>query len=447
MLPALLYLPPMQKWLIILSLIAFSCKSNQQKAQAQEKPGEEKLRNLTEEEQRLYSAGFTYFMDTMLNTKGFSGGILVAKNGHILYEHYQGNSDASQSLPINDSTPFHVASTSKTFTGHAILQLLQQGKLQLTDTLGQFFPDFPYPGITVQHLLTHTSGLQNYAYFFEKMGWSKKQIATNRDVLDFMIAKKPPLAYPTGKRFNYCNTNFVLLALIVEELSGEAFPAYVQEHIFKPAGMNHSYVFSISDTGRYTPSFKGRSIYKFDYLDAIYGDKNVYTTCRDLMKYDAAIRNHVLLDSSTYALAWVPFQSDRHSSADTSEHYGLGWRLKVWSNGNKIVYHNGWWHGNNSVFQRLIQDTAVIIVTGNVYNRNIYKTPRAANFFRPYYDQINKVQVEEAAETTEPTVTTKEPAHTEKKAIIKMKQPAKKQIAVKAPAKKQPEKKPARKKS
>lgn len=386
----------MHKFFFIISIFFISCKSDQQKAQAQE------LNNLEQVPIKNYHDSISYYMDTLLNNMGFSGGILVAKNDTVLYEHYQGKYDAAQQMAINDSTPFHVASTSKTFTSHAILQLMQQGKLKLTDTLQQFFPSFPYHGITIKHLLNHISGLQDYAVFFPKYGWSKKHIATNDDVLKFMISKKPPLANPMGK-FVYCNTNFALLALVVEKITGQKFPEYVKEHIFKPAGMKHTFILNITNKSRYLPSFhSNKKIYDFGYLDAIYGDKNVYTTCRDMMQYDAAIRNHTLLDSATYEMAWEPLQYDGHySKSDSIEHYGLGWRLKVWPNGNKIVYHNGWWHGNNSIFQRVYQDTLVIIVTGNVFNRRIYHAPHVANYFRPYYKHIN---IEEEPETNSNTV-------------------------------------------
>ena len=387
----------MLKWFVIISVLALSCKSNEQKVRAQYINN---LRQMPAGEIKVLGDSIGYFMDTLLNNTGFSGGILVAKNGTVLYEHYQGFSDVAQSTPINDSTPFHVASTSKTFTSTAILQLLQQGKISLSDSLEQIFPGFPYKGITIKHLLSHISGLQNYAYFFPKFGWDKKRIATNTDVLDFMISKKPPLTHPVGSKFEYCNTNFVLLALIVEKISGQTFPDYAKEKIFLPAGMKNTFVFGINDTARYLPSFKAnKKIYSFDYLDAIYGDKNVYTTCRDLMQYDTAIRGHIFLDSATHEMAWQPQQPDHHYR-DSSEFYGLGWRLKIWPGGNKIVYHNGWWHGNNSIFQRLYQDTAVIIITGNVFNRRIYHAPHIANIFKPYYEDINYQREVNEADST-----------------------------------------------
>lgn len=333
-----------------------------------------------------YNGAITSYMDLKLNKKGFSGGILIVKNDQVLYEHYQGFADAAHKIPITDTTPFHVASTSKTFTSHAIFQLIEESKISLLDTINKFFPGFPYQGITIKNLLSHTTGLANYANFMSLNNWDKKQVATNNDMLQIIVRDKPKLEFPTGSHFSYCNTNFALLALIVEKVTGIPFPQYIKENIFDKVGMKHSYIMSINTMDRYTPSFNYRNVpYGFEFIDAIYGDKNVYTTCTDLKRYDSAIRNRVLLDAVSYDQMWQPLSPDRHSH-NSFEYYGLGWRLKIWPNGNRIVYHNGWWHGNNSLFQRLIMDTAIMIITGNKFDRNIYSAAHAANIFRPYYD-------------------------------------------------------------
>src|SRR5205823_6787729 len=134
-----------------------------------------------------------------------------------------------------------------------------------------YFPAFPFPTITIRNLLNHTSGLRNYAYFFPLAKWNPKVVATNRDVLDVIINSKPPLEFPTGSRFHYSNTNFSLLALLVEEISKLPFPDYVQQYIFNPAGMTHSYILNIRNKDRYMPSFTGGGrLYDFEYLDAIF---------------------------------------------------------------------------------------------------------------------------------------------------------------------------------
>ena len=293
-----------------------------------------------------------------------------------------------------------MASTSKTFTSTSVLQLESRGLLSLGDSLQKFWSDFPYQGITVRNLLNHSSGIPDYANFLPKYGWDKKVTATNWDVLNTITNKYPSLDFKTGSRFKYCNTNFVLLALLVEKLSGLSFPFYVKENIFDVAGMKDSYVLSPFNRGDYMPSFtaKGR-MYNFDYLDGLYGDKNVYTTCRDLLKYDSAIRVGALLDPLAFEKAWEPnFRDTKYD--EPWEYYGLGWRLKVFENNLKIPYHNGWWHGSNAVFQRLVADTAVIIVTGNRMNRKIYSSAKAANTFRTYYpDSLLQTMGEETEST------------------------------------------------
>lgn len=371
-----------------LLLALYACKST-----AREKvltADDFSYRILDTSEVNRYRDYLSYYFDTLLNYRGFSGGILVAKNGQILYEHYQGDVFGDGRSPINDSTPFHIASTSKTFTSTAILQLLQQGRLSLDDTVTHYFSDFPYRQVTIRHLLTHSSGIPNYANFLPRYGWSKKKVISNRELLDVIVAKKPPLEFAVGSRFRYCNTNFVLLALIVEQVSGLTFPEYLQQNIFQVAGMRHSYVLTHNNQEDYMPSWSesGR-IFNFEYLDGLYGDKNVMTTCRDLLKYDEALRKGKLVKPELLAHAWQPNYKDG-SHPEYYEYYGLGWRLKVFNNNLKIPYHNGWWHGNNAVFQRIVADTAVVIVTGNRFNRRIYASAKVANLFRPYfYDSLD----------------------------------------------------------
>lgn len=365
------------------------------------KAPEPAYRALAPEELVRYNFSLAHFFDSLLLRQGFSGGILVAKNGQVLYEHYQGFADGGRADSITEITPFHVASTSKTFTSTAIMQLVQQGKINLDDTLGRFFPQFPYEGITVRNLLNHSSGIPYYVNLFGRYKWDKREMATNSDILYLLYANRPALEFTTGSRFKYCNTNFALLALIVEKASGQFFPDYVQDSIFNKCGMSNSYVVSHENPGDFLPSWTAsKRVYNFDTFDAIYGDKNVFTTCRDLLKYDSCIRENVLLNPSSYEQVWTPYFQDKHYE-DSIEHYGLGWRLKIFDETLKIPYHNGWWHGNNSVFQRLIADTAVIIVTGNQFNRRIYQSAKAANIFRPYYDR-DELHEDAAAEDNLP---------------------------------------------
>ncbi|MDR6340259.1 CubicO group peptidase (beta-lactamase class C family) [Filimonas zeae] len=305
----------------------------------------------------------------------FNGSVLVAKNGEVVFEDYRGYADFRTKEPISANTPFHLASVSKTFTGTTVMRLWEQGRLALDDTLQHFFPELPYHGITVRMLLCHRSGLPNYLYFFDSC-WNKKTKATNVDVLNFMVAHKPRLDNTPNRNFHYCNTNYVLLAMIIEKITGMAYPQYMKDSVFTPLGMTHSFVFSIKDTSQYVPTYIGNRPYPMDHLDCTYGDKNIYSTVQDMYLWDKALYEHRFVKQSTLDTAFIPQSNERRSM----HNYGLGWRLFT-NPADTIIYHNGKWHGTNTSFTRLVKDTAVIIVLGNRYNRNIYQSKRMANIF------------------------------------------------------------------
>lgn len=343
----------------------------------------------------------------LLANKGFNGSILVAKNGEVLFEDYKGFSNFKTKEPITPNTPFHLASVSKTFTGMAIMKLREQGKLSLDNTVNDFFPTFPYQNITVQQLLNHRSGLNNYVYFMVdrkvetyrvknkkgrwvrrtrtiKMPALKPGLLTNQDMLDYMIKYRPdPIAGP-DRVFRYSNTNYALLALIIEKVTGQTYPTYMKDSLFTPLGMVDSYVFSLADTANYIPSYKYNNVaYGIEKLDCIYGDKNVYSTVRDLFLWDRALHEGTYVSKASQELAYQPYSFETKSF----HNYGLGWRL-LNSPTEELVYHNGWWHGNNTVFTRYIKDSATIIVLGNRYNRNIYKAKKLSQAFTGRVDSL-----------------------------------------------------------
>lgn len=313
----------------------------------------------------------TFFDTKLLRNNQFNGGILIAKNGSILYEKYRGKIDLRKPDSIVATTPLHIASTSKTFTGIAILKLVQEHKIRLDDSLTTFFPLLPYRGITIRMLLNHRSGLPNYIHFMDKTSWDQHQYATNEDVLSLLIKEKPPVNYSPGKHFSYCNTNYLLLALIIEKITGKSYPEYMQEEYFDKLGMNNTYVFTLNDTLTATPSFNQNGNYwKYDFLDGTYGDKNIYSTPRDLLKWDQALYTDQLINQSLLDSAFSPYSLERPSI----HNYGLGWRLQLLPNGKKIVYHFGKWHGFNAAFARLIDEKVTIIILGNRFTKSIYNT-------------------------------------------------------------------------
>lgn len=325
------------------------------------------------------------FMKTNLLHRGFNGAILVAKDSTVVYENYHGRIDLRKKDSIHEHTAFHIASTSKTMTGMAILQLVEQGLLRLDQPLEEFFPGFPYEGVTVKLLLTHRSGLPNYLYFLEKEKWRQEDRVSNQGVLDYMIAKKPGRESRPNSRFSYCNTNYVLLALILEKLTGKSYPQYMKEKIFEPLGMTDTYVYTNEWESTATPSFQyNGALWRLDFADDTYGDKNIYSTPSDLLKWSLAVHGGKVINDSMLKLALSPYSLERPSM----HNYGLGWRMITLPNKKTVYYHNGRWHGNNSAFAYLPDEKVTIIIIGNKYNSNIYRTARKAyDIFGQYLEE------------------------------------------------------------
>ena len=351
--------------------------------------------------------------ETILGNKGFSGQILIAKNGEVIFEDYKGYSNYSDKTAIIPETPIHLASISKTFTGMAALKLWEEEKLDLKAPVTKYISNFPYASVTIEQLLSHRSGLPDYTYFMEpnkyktvkvknKRGrWVKKLklikaetpfrqgLYNNQDVLDYMVTKRPAPAAMPNRVFKYCNTNFVVLAIIIEKITGQDFPTYMAETIFKPLKMENTYVFSAKSIDKYTPSYNARMVpYKIEKYDCIYGDKNVYSTVRDMYLWDKALTEGTYVKESTLEMAYQP-----QSPINKYHHnYGLGWRILAKPNEERLVYHNGWWHGNNTVFTRLISESATIIILGNKFNRSIYKGKDIASVFTGKVDTTSLVE-------------------------------------------------------
>jgi len=170
---------------ILVAAGLLACKHSNKKGIFGSSSQEEEFqyRQLNAEEKATYAAAIREMYDSMFERRGFNGSILVAKNGQVLFEDYRGFSDLRTKDSITPTTPFHLASTSKTFTGMAIMKLQEEKKLNIDDSLQVFFPEFPYSGITVRMLLSHRSGLPNYVYFMPADPAWKHRLATNEDML------------------------------------------------------------------------------------------------------------------------------------------------------------------------------------------------------------------------------------------------------------------------
>ena len=323
------------------------------------------------------------------------GGFLIAKGDYILYEGYRGFAQDNNQQPIKSSTPLHVASISKTITAMAVMKLVEAGLIKLDDNLVHFFPKFPYQDITVKSLLTQRSGLPKYEYFIDKIDPEplelSKKFLTNQDILNMLIKYKPEIARAPDTGFMYCNTNYALLALIVEKVTKTKFPAAIDQMVFKPLKMKHSYIFQEKDTLSAAKSFyqRGPKVHPYDRLDLIYGDKNVFTTPRDLFNFSRAMFSEGFLRSDLMKMVFEPYSNEKAGI----NNYGLGFRMKVYENGAKLTYHTGWWHGTNSVFAHLLDSNVTIVSIGNKFSRGPYTAIALASLFGNYPLEAERLNV------------------------------------------------------
>ena len=308
---------------------------------------------------------------------------LVAKDGQIIYENYSGFGDVRKKTPITSETPIHIASVSKVLTATAVLKLINAGKIELDQKVNSILTKFPYPEVTIKNLLSHRSGMRNYAYFTDdRKIWDNHKIMSNQDILNIMIKKKIGLESKTNTRFQYCNTNYAMLALIIEKVSGKSYPEAMKSMIFEPLGMKHTFVFDYKkDKNVITPSYKvGGMQIAFDFLDAIYGDKNIFSTPQDLLLFDMATNSKYFLNPELRNQIYKGYSNEHKGQ----KNYGLGIRMINFETGQNFYFHNGWWHGNMSSYVTLKKENVTIIALTNKSMKSVYNIKRLAPLFGDY---------------------------------------------------------------
>jgi len=329
----------------------------------------------------------------------FNGCVMVAKDGKPIYSAAFGYGNLTFKDTLTTQSSIQLASVSKTFTSTAILLLAEQGFLSLDDSVQKFFPDFPYKGITVGLLLSHRTGLPDYTYWDKTfLGLGTNQYLTNQGLMNVLIAKKPAVRCKPDHMFIYCNTNYAILASIVEKVTGFTFREFMHDMFFAPLGMTNTYVFAPEEGGTCcTISYdsKGR-LWKDCPADGVVGDKGIYSSVDDMLKWDNALRTGLLLKQETLEEAYKPRSLDRYSFAkDKTRNYGYGWRMTKQPDKSYLIYHNGFWHGSNNVFARDLKDGFTIIVLGNKSNHANYWT-------QPIWNALGQIRnMESVAETTE----------------------------------------------
>ena len=280
-----------------------------------------------ENQQKIVNSLNQYYENIWDNTD-MSGGVLVAHGDNILLEKYKGFGRENNQMPINKDTPLHLASISKPITAMAVLKLVEAKKISLEQKVKSIFPNFPYSDVTIQHLLTHRSGLPKYEHFLEENDIKpKNKFFTNQEIFDLIAKHKPELARQTDTGFMYNNFNYAILALIIEKITGKTYPEAMKEMVFAPLKMKNTFVFEEKHINSASQSFYQRSsrLYPLNEYDLIYGDKNIYTTPRDLFNFSKAMFSKDFLPKELMEKVFEPYSNEKKGV----NNYGLGFRLKI----------------------------------------------------------------------------------------------------------------------
>ena len=320
------------------------------------------------------------------DTPGFA--VLVKKDNRVVFEKGYGVRDLRTKTAIDARTNFRLASFSKQFTAMAIMLLVREGQLRYDQTLAQVFPEFPAYGktITVRNLLNHTGGLPDYEDLMDALEktkgpiWSPEKQIPDAEVLQ-LLEKESQGKFAPGTKWEYSNSGYVVLGLIVAKVSGKPFGEFLRERIFVPLKMDHTLVFEKGKNEVINRAF-GHSKKENAFLEtdqsstsATQGDGGIYSNLQDLSRWDDALRDHTLLSEREFALAITPAKLPPGADSKLAEDvpkslrghasaYGFGWFLNL-QDPHPLMWHYGDTMGFKTAIFRYVRDNVTVIVVCN----------------------------------------------------------------------------------
>lgn len=310
---------------------------------------------------------------TMHERGQFSGSVLIAEQNEITYSKSFGFADRKTKSRLNEHTLYNTGSVSKAFTAIAILQLAEKGRLVISDFVNKYLPEFPYPDITIHHLLIHAGGFELNHVSMDSL--DKHRIATNDDVFQVLYAQKPPLQFVPGERSEYSNLGYMILAEIVEKASETGFKEYLKTNIFLPANMTRTGIYNADEIKQVDNVAKGYTLYPFTgkYEEAMkvpelasyvssgfLGDGNVYSSTLDLHNFYKALAHHKLITQESLKEAFLKhIPAQMKGTPDFGHSYGYGWT--VFNTPKQIVHRGGELQGYvSNTFWNVTEERVII---------------------------------------------------------------------------------------
>lgn len=290
--------------------------------------------------------------------------VLVSRNGEIIYKKAYGMANLELNIPMQDNNVFWIASIGKQFTAIAILQLMEQGKLNLQDEITRFIPDYPTRGnkITIEHLLTHTSGIQNYAGMKDPENKLSGDVSLSQ-VIDFF--KNLPMRFAPGTKWEYSNSGYLLLGHIIEKISGKSYSQYLEETIFKPLGMANSFFADNkriikNRVGAYSAGEMGFENSRYLNPTIIYSAGAIQSTIGDFFKWHQAVHAYKLVKKETLEKAFAKYKLKDGKETE----YGYGWKVGFVYE-SPTIWHGGSIEGFGNIEIYLPKEDVFVVVFSN----------------------------------------------------------------------------------
>jgi CubicO group peptidase (beta-lactamase class C family) len=292
--------------------------------------------------------------------------LAVVRDGRVVRAQGYGLANVELNVKAAPETVYQSGSVGKQFTATAVMMLVEEGKLRLEDPLSRHFREAPatWSGITVRHLLSHTSGLKDY----DLPLWHEY---TDGDL--FRAFAEPPLAFPPGEKWSYSNTGHALLGLLIERVTGRFYGDFLADRVFKPLGMNATRVISEADIVpnraagyRLVDGVLKNQEWVAPSLNRT-ADGALYFTVLDVAKWDAALYTERLLKRSSLDAMWTPFRlkDGRTTEGYADNAYGFGWAIGE-QRGHRRIEHGGSWQGFRTHISRYVDDKLTVIVLSNL---------------------------------------------------------------------------------
>lgn len=323
----------------------------------------------------------TTLFDTLSNRQNFNGCVLISDQGQILLQSAYGNGSAGTERRLTNESCFEIGSITKAFTAIAIMQLKEKGLIRYDDSLTRFLPELPFYGVTIKHLLSHTSGIEEF------LSWAESEVdvsvrQSNASIIRALSERKMQPAFVPGQGFQYCNTNYLLLASIVEIVAKMPYDEYLSRNIFMHCGMQNTsvsarharplpagYTYDYSWDGSQNRLFRTDSLKRYTkYMSDIKGAYGIFSTTSDLLRWTQALSDYKLVSEATFNEAVRPIFINGGTTLaeiDPGIPYAAGWSIIPADAGSLNMHSSGKYGGYTSLVVRNSSSKRTVILLSN----------------------------------------------------------------------------------